>query len=181
MRQNSNNFGADLIVGEKLVDPEAPDTATASAQSDGSLFSSPELTSASDIIPINDVGTGEQSQSAHDMSLLADMVARRRAAKRGGLVAEDWRDFGSAGVSDSQSVAFLPVRLAVRGKDAVEVIDSIEKAVEYLTTLWPVRHGEAFEGALKSCIDGIKGRASPQQVRSTFVNAANAAGILILP
>ncbi|OCJ07075.1 hypothetical protein A6U86_08295 [Rhizobium sp. AC27/96] len=181
MRQNSNNLEAGFAIGEKLADPETPVTSNASIPSDNSSLTSPEMASASGVMAANDAGVGEQGQIAHDMSILAEMVTRRRAARRNGLTTEDRRDFGSANASSAKSPTFPPVRIAVRGKDAVEVIDSIEKAVEYLTTLWPVRHGDAFEGALQSCIDGIKGRVSTQQVRAAFVNAAAAAGILILP
>jgi hypothetical protein len=115
------------------------------------------------------------------MTLLADMVIRRRAAGRGDLDARDWQGSFAVDSNDASDPQFPPVRIVLHGEDEVHVVDSIERAVECLTTLWPVHNGEAFEKALETCIDGIKGRASPMQVRSAFVHAADTAGILLLP
>lgn len=185
MRQNNKSSGAEPAIGEQLVNFAPRETSDISAHADDSLIMSQEPPRAGDGVAhgvlIEDVKVDEQDEIARDMTLLADVVIRRRAAGRVGRSAQDWRDSLVADSSDTKGPAFPPVSIALRGENEVHVVDTIERAIECLTTLWPVRNGEAFEGALQSCIDGIKGRVSPQQVRSAFVHAADTAGILRLP
>ena len=181
MRQNSKSFGADLAVGEELVNSALLETSNAPTHLDGSLMMSQEPLSASGSVASEYVGAGQLSEIVGDMTLLADMVIKRRAVRSSGLDAQDWQGLLAADPSDPKEPTFPAVRIAMTGEELVHVVDSIERAVECLTTLWPVRNGEAFEYALQICIDGIRGRVSPQQVRSAFVDAAGEAGILILP
>lgn len=184
MRRNNKSFVVGSALGEQLADLAPFETSNAPTRIDGSLIASQDLprtiSGGVGSMVAGDVKADEPNEIARDMTLLADVVARRRSAGRSEINAQDLPDFFAADPSDRKDPAFTPIRMTMHGEDKVHVVDSIESAIECLTTLWPVRNGDAFEEALQTCIDGIKGRASPQQVRLAFVNAADEVGILIL-
>lgn len=126
---------------------------------------------------IESIGSVEPKEAARDMTLLAAMVMRQRSTAGGdlsGLTVFAANSYGS------QIPLLQPIKMAINGDDEIHAVDSIEGAIAFLTTQWPVQHGEAFEAALESCIDGIKGRVLPKDVRLAFVDAVEKAGILIL-
>jgi len=182
MRQNSKSFEDNPTIGERLVNFTPLKITNALIQTDGSPVTSQEPSRMSGGVAGNMVVEGGEMNGpnvvARDMTLLADVVVRRRAAGRDHLNA---RDSFAVDANDSKDSAFLPIGIVLYGEDEVHVVDSIERAVECLTTLWPVHSGEALEKALQTCIDGIKGRASPTQVRLAFAHAADTAGILLIP
>lgn len=116
---------------------------------------------------------------ARDMTLLSKLVMKRRCVGIERAAVQERQDFSGEDSDNLRSLTFEPVKIDLDGNGEVQIIDSIMRAVECLTTQWPVRHGEAFEDALQTCIDGVTGRASPKQVRSAFIAAAKAAGILV--
>lgn len=183
MRRNSKSFGAQTAIGEELVNFASLKMQNAPTQTSDSLVASQEPSSGgvAGSIVVEHAEMDDPNVIARNMTLLADLVVRRRAAGRGDLDARDCQHPFAADSNDTQDPAFPPVRVAFHGEDEVHVVDSIERAVECLTMRWPVHSGEAFETALQTCIDGVKGRASPIQVRLAFVHAAHTAGILLLP
>lgn len=186
MRQNSKSFGANPATGEQLINFAPVKISNTPTQTDDSLVTSQESSrigaGVAGGMVVEDVKMDEPNVIARDMTLLADMVSRRRAAGRGDdLDTRDWQGSFAIDSNDPKDPEFPPVRIVLHGEDEVHVVDSIERAIDCLTTLWPVHNGEAYEKALQTCIDGIKGRASPMQVRSAFVDAADMAGILLHP
>ncbi|WP_246704083.1 DUF982 domain-containing protein [Rhizobium sp. P38BS-XIX] len=163
MRRNSKVVGVDAANGEQITSfvptesPQAP----------------PEVEDAMIVSP-------ERYRAPRDMTLLADVVMRRRSAVEQDAIDRGYTTSPSHDCSASEDAsAFTPVAIKLGGRDKVHMVASIEGAIECLTTLWPVAHGAAFEGALQACIDEIKGRASPMQVRLALVRAADVAGILV--
>ncbi len=152
MGRNGKNFGAGPDVGGRFV------------RSNPSRTPSP-APKADDI--------------ARDMTLLSKLVMKRRYAGIERTAVQDRQDFSGENSGNLRNLAFEPIEISLDDDGEVQIVDSVTRAVECLTTQWPVRYGEAFEDALHICIDGIAGRASPQQVRSAFIAAAKAAGILV--
>lgn len=83
-------------------------------------------------------------------------------------------------MNDFNIRAFTPVRINLQIGDEYHIIDTVKKATECLTESWPVRSGEAYEEALQACIDGMKDRIAPEQVRQALIKAARGAGIGIV-
>jgi hypothetical protein len=184
MGRNDKSFGADLDNGARLVNSISVDVFTAQTNLDSRLALPPEPPQA---------GEGDRGQAAdegdklaaldkiaRDMTLLATLVTRRRHTKSENTDDEDPTPSFEA-LDEPVGSAFAPLGIAMQDGDEVQSINSIAQAVEYLTTKWPIRYGDAFEEALQACIDGVKGRASPEQVRSAFLKAAGAAGIRVIP
>ncbi|MFB9949291.1 DUF982 domain-containing protein [Rhizobium puerariae] len=71
---------------------------------------------------------------------------------------------------------FRPLRFEGDGS-GYTLIDSVEDAIGYVTDIWPVRIGKAYEDALQACIDGISDRISPEQVRQILYESARSAGL----
>ncbi|AYG69591.1 DUF982 domain-containing protein (plasmid) [Rhizobium sp. CCGE531] len=113
------------------------------------------------------------------MKLLTKLVLKRRCAGAERPAVQDRQDFSGENSDNLRNLVFEPVKISLDDDGEVQVVDSVMRAVECLTTQWPVHYGEAFEQALQTCIDGVTGRASPPQVRSAFITAAKAAGILV--
>ena len=184
MRQNNKSFRAGPAIGEQLDNLVPFDTPNPPVSLNGSLMMSQEPPKASDAglggVVVEDDKAADPNETIRDMTLLANAVIRRRGAKVDDLGSRAFRDSFAADPNDSKDSAFPPIRMEMPTEDDVLVVDTIERAIECLTTLWPVRYGQAYEDALQSCIDGMKGRASPQQVRVSVIAAANEAGIRII-
>ncbi|MGY5801092.1 DUF982 domain-containing protein [Rhizobium sp. LEGMi12c] len=183
MGRNDKSFGADLDSGAQLANSVPVDVFTPQTNIDSRLALPPEP-QAEESDPGQVVAEGDElvalDKIARDMTLLATLVTRRRHAKSEN--AEDQDQTSSLDALDEPiGLAFAPLGIAMQDEDEVQSIDSIAQAVECLTTKWPVRYGDAFEEALQACVDGIKGRVSPEQVRSAFLKAASAAGMRVIP
>lgn len=179
MRRNNKGFEDDLAVGEEPVNTTFFEASGASAQSDSSLVISKEPPNASGGVVIDDVRVRESGKTVGDMTLLADMVMERQADRRD-FNGRDWQDLLAADLSDAEAHTFPQVPIIMFGEETVRVVDSIESAIECLTTVWPIRNGDVFEYVLQTCIEGITGRVSSQQVRLVFIHAAEEAGIFVL-
>ncbi|MBM7047473.1 MULTISPECIES: DUF982 domain-containing protein [Rhizobium] len=184
MRQNNKIFRAGPAIGEQLDNLVPFDASNPPVSLNSSLMMSQEPSKSSDgglgDVVAEDDKAADPNETVRDMTLLANAVIRRGGAKVDDLGSQAVRDIFAADPNDSKDSAFSPIRMEMPTEDGALVVDTIERAIECLTTLWPVRHGQAYEDALQSCIDGMKGRASPQQVRSSVIAAANEAGIRII-
>lgn len=184
MGRNDENGGADLDHGEQLVNSIPVEVPSPQNNTDDRLTLPPERTQAEEGSlgrpPAEEDKLAALDRVARDMTLLATLVTRRRHAKSENAEGQDQAPpFGVP--NDAEELAFAPIGIAPRDGDEVQFIGSIAQATEYLTTQWPIRSGDAFEEALQACIDGIKGRVAPEQVRSAFLKAAVAAGIRLIP
>lgn len=184
MGRNDKSFGVDLDNDAQLLSLIPAGTSSPPATMEKPLALPAESRQADERDPSQAAAT-EHSISAlekvaRDMTLLATLVTRRRHAKS---EAGDYKNqaLPSDNVGDLSELAFQPVGIAPREGDEFQIVDSVAGAVEYLTAKWPICCGDAFEEALQACVDGIKGRVSPEQVRSAFINAADAAGIRVAP
>lgn len=62
------------------------------------------------------------------------------------------------------------------------VINSVVALAEVLLTQWPVTDGEAYQEALRVCLDVLENPARPaEDARAAFVAAARDAGVTVLP
>ncbi|WP_454851032.1 DUF982 domain-containing protein [Rhizobium binxianense] len=75
---------------------------------------------------------------------------------------------------------FEPLKISNEDGGEELVISTVEGAIRYVTDLWPVRNGEAYEEALQACIDGMNDRISPTEVREILLRAARKAGVCII-
>ncbi|MDK4701859.1 MULTISPECIES: DUF982 domain-containing protein [unclassified Rhizobium] len=184
MGRNDKNGGADLDHGEQLVNSIPVEVPSRQTNADYRLALPPERTQAEESslgrAPAEEDKLAALDRIARDMTLLATLVTRRRHAKSESTEDQDQAPLSDAS-NDPEELAFAPIGIAPRDGDEIQFIGSISQAVEYLTTQWPIRSGDAFEEALQACIDGVKGRASPERVRSAFLKAAGAASIRVIP
>ncbi|MGY5777419.1 DUF982 domain-containing protein [Rhizobium sp. LEGMi135b] len=184
MGRNDKSFGADLDNGAQLVNPVPVDVFTPPTNVDSRLALPPEPPQAGESDLGRAVAEGDKlaalDKIARDMTLLATLVTRRRNAKSENAVDQEQTPLSDAS-DEPAGLAFAPLGIAMQDGDEVQSINSIAQVVEYLTTKWPIRYGDAFEEALQACVDGVKGRVSPGQVRSAFLKAAGAAGIRVIP
>lgn len=183
MGRNDKSFGADLDNGAQLVN-SVPDVFTPQTNVDSRLGSPPELPQAGEGDPGRVVAEEEKlaalDKIARDMTLLATLVTRRRHVKSEN--ADDQDEATSLDALDEPiGLAFAPLEITICDGDEIQSINSIAQAVDYLTAKWPIRYGDAFEEALQACVDCVKGRVSPEQVRSALLKAAAAAGIRVVP
>jgi len=183
MRRNDENGGADLDHGEQLVNSIPVEIPSPQTNADDRTPLPQERTQAEgsslDRAPAKEDKLAALDQIARDMTLLATLVTRRRHAKSENAGDQDQAPPFDAS-SDPEELAFAPIGIASRDGDELQFIASIGQAIEYLTRQWPIRSGDAFEEALQACIDGVKGRASPEQVRSAFLKAADAVSIRVV-
>jgi hypothetical protein len=75
---------------------------------------------------------------------------------------------------------FEPLKISNEDGGEELVISTVEGAIRYVTNLWPIRNGEAYEEVLQACIDGMNDRISPAEVRETLLRAARAAGVRVV-
>jgi hypothetical protein len=73
--------------------------------------------------------------------------------------------------------SFPSVQLAVHGLGKYRVINTVEEASRTLLDRWPPDHGEAFEQALKTCVQAMNNEAAPEAVRAALVKAAEEASV----
>ncbi|AHG45315.1 hypothetical protein RLEG12_19705 [Rhizobium leguminosarum bv. trifolii CB782] len=79
-----------------------------------------------------------------------------------------------------QTANFRPVGLASMGLGHYAVINSVWDAARTLLHDWPVDDGEDYLEAVKSCLDAIIGDLPPDEVRASFIRAAQEAGIAVI-
>ena len=79
-----------------------------------------------------------------------------------------------------QTAHFRPVGLASMGLGHYAVINSVWDAARTLLHEWPVDDGEDYFEAVKSCLDAIIGDLPPEEVRASFIRAAQEAGIAVI-
>ncbi|NEJ71235.1 DUF982 domain-containing protein [Rhizobium phaseoli] len=79
-----------------------------------------------------------------------------------------------------QTANFRPVGLASLGLGHYAVINSVWDAARTLLHEWPVDDGEDYFEAVKSCLDAIIGDLPPDEVRASFIRAAQEAGISVI-
>jgi hypothetical protein len=185
MGQNDKGLGAGLDSGAQLLSliPVEISNPLTNADSRSAMPSqqSPEANASN--LDRNAAEVGEVSpldKIARDMTLLAELVTRRRQAKPESSSDPD-QELPSEAPDCSETLGFEPLGIAFCDEAEVQTVDSVAQAIECLTTKWPMRHGDAFEEALQACVDGIKGRVSPEHVRSALVKVAEAAGMRIDP
>jgi glycine/D-amino acid oxidase-like deaminating enzyme len=71
-----------------------------------------------------------------------------------------------------------PVRIETRRVGSYVVINSTEKAAEYLLEQWPEEeNGKSFDAARQALISAHEGTISPEEARHAFLAAAEEAGI----
>lgn len=184
MGRNDKSFGTDLDNGAQLVNSVPVDIFTPQTNVDSRLALPPEPPQAGegDLDPAAAEGDklAALDKIARDMTLLATLVTRRRHAKSENVADQDQTPPFDAS-DEPAELAFAPLGIAAQDGDEVQSINSIAQAIEYLTTKWPIRYGDAFEAALQACVDGVKGRVSPEEVRSVFLKAAGAVGMRVIP
>ncbi|MBB4233592.1 DUF982 domain-containing protein [Rhizobium esperanzae] len=79
-----------------------------------------------------------------------------------------------------QTANFRPVGLASMGLGHYAVVNSVWDAARTLLHDWPVDDGEEYFEAVKSCLDAIIGDLQPDEVRASFIRAAQEAGIAVI-
>ncbi len=184
MRRNDKSVGADLDNDAQLLSLIPTDTSSNPATIDKPAALQAEHPKADESDPVRGAAVGYNvsvlDKVASDMTLLATLVTRRRHAKSD---TPDYKNHAlpSDDVSELSELTFQPVGIAFQEVGEFQIVDSVVGAVEYLTAKWPIRYGDAFEEALQTCVDGINGRVSPEQVRLAFIHAANAAGLRVAP
>ncbi|KAA1180415.1 DUF982 domain-containing protein [Rhizobium tropici] len=181
MGRNIKDFGTDPDIGERFVrsnplETSGPrhleDNLTKSQDRPAASASDLGRTAAEDDAP-------RPGDIARDMKLLTKLVMKRRCEGIERAALHERQDFSGEDSDNLRNLTFEPVKISLDDDGEVQIVDSVMRAVECLTTQWPVRYGEAFEDALQTCIDGVAGRASPKQVRAAFIAAAKVAGILV--
>lgn len=181
MRQNNKSFRADTDIGGTSSNSIPPELSQSAIQPPHSLLASTDSPFGGLERGVADVVAA--SYNCNEKTYVTKRVATERNIENiGRVTAQRFREMleiGS-GAADANLPGFMPIRIAMRSGDGYFVVDSIEKAIEYLTNLWPNTKGQAFEDALQACIDGINHRVSPDDVRRAFVNAANEAGIRVV-
>lgn len=180
MGRNTGDFSTDPDIGERFVRSNPSETSGFPVRLEDNLTMSQgrPVTSASDLERTAAEDDAPKSgDTARDMKLLTKLVMKRRCAGLERTAVQERQDFSGEDSDNLRSLTFEPVKISPEDNGEVQIVDSVMRAVECLTTQWPVRYGEAFEDALQTCIDGVTGRASPQQVRSAFIAAAKAVGI----
>ncbi len=76
---------------------------------------------------------------------------------------------------------FAPLKIAIPLSCEHYLVNCIEDAVTLLTgDFWPRRYGPDYEEALMACIDGLRERVPPWQVRQALIRAAVDAGLDIV-
>nr|WP_204330179.1 DUF982 domain-containing protein [Rhizobium phaseoli] len=70
--------------------------------------------------------------------------------------------------------------MASLGLGHYAVINSVWDAARTLLHEWPVDDGEDYFEAVKSCLDAIIGDLPPDEVRASFIRAAQEAGISVI-
>lgn len=176
MRQMNKSFRAGINSGNIVADTPV----------DVSTHPQQHLTTPEDALVggLGDfvVETGTATTRHGEVKRAAARVNSTRIERIGRVTARRFREMLEIGADPTGAdvPGFAPVQIAIRASGGYLVVDTIEKAIECLTELWPGRKGEAFEEALQACIDGINHRIPPEDVRQAFINAANEAGIRIL-
>ncbi len=183
MGRNDKSFGADLDNGAQFINSVPDDVFTPQTNVGSHLASPPEPQAGEGRLnraPAEKDKLTALDRIARDMTLLATLVTRRRHAKSENAADQDQSTSFDAS-DEPAELAFAPLGIAAQDGDEIHSINSIAQAIEYLTTKWPIRYGDAFEEALQACVDGVKGRVSPEQVRSAFLKAADAARMRVIP
>ncbi|WP_245432601.1 MULTISPECIES: DUF982 domain-containing protein [unclassified Rhizobium] len=180
MGQNDKTSDVELNVDTQLIGLAPPEVSSPSTNMDGRAALPHEPHEEDD----GNLGrAGEVTMSgeiARDMSLLSRLVMWRRNAKSVNADDQDQTPQPEASI-DRAALDFVPIGISLQGDEQVRIVNSVAQAIECLTTEWPVRYGDAFEEALQACIDSVKGKTSPEQVRVALVNAAKAAGMRVTP
>ncbi|MGK6317702.1 DUF982 domain-containing protein [Neorhizobium sp. DT-125] len=83
-------------------------------------------------------------------------------------------------LKSNSSRQFGPVGLAMHETGRYIVLHSVEEAAEELLKHWPTDDGEAYFEAIKTCFDGMHGKATPEQVRRALIRAAIEANIMVV-
>lgn len=184
MGQNDKGLGAGLDSGAQLLSviPVEISNPLTNADSRSAMPSQPPPEANASNLDRNAAEVGEVSpfdKIARDMTLLAELVTRRQVKQESSNHPD--RELPSEAPDDSETLGFEPLRIAFCDEGEVQTVASVAQAIECLTTKWPTRYGNAFEEALQACVDGIKGRVSPELVRSALVKVAEAAGMRINP
>jgi N-methylhydantoinase A/oxoprolinase/acetone carboxylase beta subunit len=178
MWQNNKSRRADIDLGGTFTDSIPVDISQSAFHMQACLATTKEpLLGGSDKF-VKD--TRIATSGSNDVALGTE--TEREIEKLGRVAAKRFREMLEIG-SDPAAAnlpGFAPVQIAIRGGGGYYVVDTVEKAIECLTGVWPGHKGEAFEAALQACIDGINHRVSPEEVRQALINAANEAGIRIL-
>lgn len=176
MRQMNKSFRAGIDIGNTVTgvpfdastDPQQQSTTTKDALLGGlgEFFAE----------------TGAVATKQGEVTRAAARVSGTKIERIGRVTARRFREMLEVGAdpADAGVPRFAPVQIAIRASGGYLVVDTVEKAIECLTELWPGRKGEAFEEAVQACIDGINHRIASDDVRKAFINAANEAGIRVL-
>ncbi|MBB4566348.1 DUF982 domain-containing protein [Rhizobium leucaenae] len=69
--------------------------------------------------------------------------------------------------------------VVVRLPKNIRIIRTAAEATDCLTVDWPIRHGNAYEAALRACIDCFEGYTTANETRIAFVAACREANALI--
>jgi hypothetical protein len=181
MRQNNKSLRADTDIGGTFTNSIPAEVSQSVIQPHHSLAPStdPLLGGMERIIADAIAASVDRNEVTHVTKQLA---GERSIENIGRVTAKRYREMLEIGSSAAGAdlPGFAPIRIAIRSGDGYFVVDTVEKAVEYLTSFWSSSKGEAFEEALQACIDGINHRVSPEDVRRAFIDAAHEAGIRVL-
>lgn len=112
------------------------------------------------------------------MSVPAGEAAHQRHANC--IVTGTLTEIGKSCSKVRQTANFRPVGLASLGLGHYAVINSVWDAARTLLHEWPVDDGEDYFEAVKSCLDAIIGDLPPDEVRASFIRAAQEAGISVI-
>ena len=70
-----------------------------------------------------------------------------------------------------------PLHAELYGPGGYRVLSSVADLAAVLINSWPDERGDAYEGALVTCLDVLEGHGTPEQAREAFTEAAGEAGI----
>ncbi|ACM30257.1 DUF982 domain-containing protein [Agrobacterium rhizogenes] len=178
MWQNNKSLRADIDHGGTFTDSIPVDISQSAAHMQLCLATTkdPLLGGSGEFVEDVRITTSGRSDVARDTG------SERKIEKIGRVTAKRFREMLENGndPANASLPGFAPVQIEIRSSGGYYVVDTVGKAVEYLTDHWHDLKGEAFEAALQACIDGINHRVSPEEVRQAFIKAVNEAGIRII-
>jgi Protein of unknown function (DUF982) len=74
---------------------------------------------------------------------------------------------------------FRPLTIETDQLGNLQTIDSVQGALDFLTSKWPANNEVPQERAIKMCMLALQGSASADAAREVFIEAAKQAGMAI--
>lgn len=75
---------------------------------------------------------------------------------------------------------FAPLVLVMSGQEKTTLVRSLGEVARTLIVAWPTGDGKEYIGAVKSCLDAIRGNVPAKTARAALIRAAEEAGIPVI-